>query len=502
MTTKSLRMMGPGITGLIALLATLSVAVAILLDRAGVAIALPAMLLFALCLRFPRQAHLVLLFLIPLSMEVHLASGLGTDLPDESVMWMLCLPVLATVIRSDDSASVTIRHHILFRLLLVQWLWACTTLFFSAYPLLSLKYVLAKAWYILPFAGGAALYLTTRRRLKWAAVVLMTAMVIASAWVMARQALLGFSFEKVNDAVRPLFRNHVNYSALLVCLLPVAVAGAVTSVRYRKVFIAISAFWLVAVFLTYSRGAWLAVPAGLVTALALRYRAIKWMAALSILIIAASILYLASDNRYLDHHPDFNRTIYHADLAGHIEATYRLRDLSTAERFHRWIGGLRMMDGHWLQGHGPNSFYPEYKPYVVSMFRTWVSANREHSTVHNYFLLLLTEQGIPGLLFFVVLLGFMFHAASKMYHGSKDPFTRTLALTLSAMLGMIITLIALSDLIETDKIGGLFYTIAGILACWSVRGERSATGFDVERIAQSIAQQVEREYQHHDGEAR
>jgi hypothetical protein len=68
MTVESLRIAVPGKTGLIALLATLSVTMAILLDRAAAALVLPALILFALCLRFPRHAHLILLFLIPLSM--------------------------------------------------------------------------------------------------------------------------------------------------------------------------------------------------------------------------------------------------------------------------------------------------------------------------------------------------------------------------------------------------------------------------------------------------
>jgi O-antigen ligase len=477
----------------IALLATLSVSAAVILNNGLVAAVPMALLLFVVCFRHTRQAHLLLLFLIPLSMEVQLTAALGTDFPDEALMWMLSLPITVIIFRSRDESAHAVRQELLFRILLVQWLWACTTIWFSAYPLLSLKYVLAKAWYILPFAGGAALFLNNRQRIVTASVVMITTMAAISIGVMARQAMTGFEFAKVNDAVRPLFRNHVNYSALLVCLLPLSVAGAYLSRKYRVAFLALSLFWLIAVFLTYSRGAWLAVPVGIITALALRYRMLGRLAALTAVIIFAAITLLALNNRYLDHRPDFNRTIYHADLAGHIEATYRLRDLSTAERFHRWIAAFRMMEGHWMQGHGPNSFYPEYKPHVVNSFKTWVSANPERSTVHNYFLLLLTEQGLPGLILFIILLIAMFRKASRLYHDHDDPFLRTMTLTIAAILGMIITLIMLSDLIETDKIGGLFYTIVGVLS--------SGAGFNVQRITQPIAQQVEREHEHHDGQA-
>ena len=144
-------------------------------------------------------------------------------------------------------------------------------------------------------------------------------------------------------------------------------------------------------------------------------------------------------------------------------ATYRLTDLSTAERFHRWIGGIRMTEGHLLHGYGPNGFYYAYKPYTVSAFQTYVSVNEERSTVHNYFLLLLIEQGIPGLVIFCLLLGVLFYYAHQWYHTASDKRERIYAAAVAAMLGMIVSLNLLSDLVETDKIGGLFFICVGIL---------------------------------------
>jgi O-antigen ligase len=59
-------------------------------------------------------------------------------------------------------------------------------------------------------------------------------------------------------------------------------------------------------------------------------------------------------------------------------------------------------DSKWL-GHGPGNFYPTYKKYTVTEFSTYLSDNDEKSTVHNYFLLLLVEQGIIGLAIFLAL---------------------------------------------------------------------------------------------------
>jgi O-antigen ligase len=92
-----------------------------------------------------------------------------------------------------------------------------------------------------------------------------------------------------------------------------------------------------------------------------------------------------------------------------------------------------------------------------------VSDNPERSTVHNYFLLILVEQGIPGLLIFCLLLYVLLSAAHRQYHAAEDLFDRAIAAGILAVLSMIILLNMLSDLIETDKVGSIFFICIGLL---------------------------------------
>ena len=107
------------------------------------------------------------------------------------------------------------------------------------------------------------------------------------------------------------------------------------------------------------------------------------------------------------------------------------------------------------------NFYYYYKPYSVSAYKTWVSRNNDHSTVHNYFLLTMCEQGIPGLLIFTALLFTCFYYVQKIYNRAKNEIHKTIAITIGTILGIITTVNFLSDLIETDKIGSLFYICIG-----------------------------------------
>jgi O-antigen ligase len=113
-----------------------------------------------------------------------------------------------------------------------------------------------------------------------------------------------------------------------------------------------------------------------------------------------------------------------------------------------------------------------------------VSANEEHSTVHNYFLLLLIEQGVPGLLLFLMLLALFFYQAQVLYHTTNDGFWKATIATVAVILVMICTVNVLSDLIETDKVGSVFYVCLAVLMIAGKKiNETSDLAPHIQRIA-------------------
>jgi O-antigen ligase len=83
--------------------------------------------------------------------------------------------------------------------------------------------------------------------------------------------------------------------------------------------------------------------------------------------------------------------------------------------------------------------------------------------VHNYFLLTIIEQGVIGLLLLLFLLGYMFYTAQRLFHATQDKFWQVVMATVAVILSMICTVNFLSDLIETDKVGSVFYICLAIL---------------------------------------
>jgi O-antigen ligase len=153
----------------------------------------------------------------------------------------------------------------------------------------------------------------------------------------------------------------------------------------------------------------------------------------------------------------------HNNFTDHMIATFRGRDMSSMERVYRWIAAINMSKERPVTGYGPNSFYYYYKPYAVSMFRTYVSRNDERSTTHNYFLFMLVGQGWPAMLLYATLIIVVFAQAQRTYHRFKDPFYKKVTMAVTMMFAGGFVNNFFSELIETHKVGALFYLSIGLL---------------------------------------
>lgn len=429
---------------------------------------------------------LLLLFALPFSFEYHFSSELGTDIPDEFLMLMVAALFFLYFFYLPKNLNTTIRRHPLMILLFIYLGWIFLTIFFSTDKIISLKFFLAKLWYIGAFVLAPLIVFQQKESIKSAAKILGISMFVVVIISLLRHAGYGFSFANINDSLFPFFRNHVNYSAMLVCIIPLFFAFHKLAASEKMKLLIKSAviILLVALFFSYSRGAWLALLVGLVSYWLIRKKKLFIFFVSAVVITLSLLFWIKSNDRYLKFANDYKTTIFHKDFREHLIATYELKDVSTAERFYRWIAGVRMIKDNLLHGYGPNTFYYNYKPYAVPAFRTWVSNNEDHSTVHNYFLLITVEQGIPGLIFFLLLLGSMIYYSQKLFHRSQDIFYKTTAITTGVILMMITVVNFLSDLIETDKIGSIFLLCFAVLIVTDINsGKESEFSPNIQSIS-------------------
>ena len=410
----------------------------------------------------PSVLFYLLLISLPLSVEFSFSDQLGTDLPDEPLMLAVSvLSVLYLVYRFTPFRSRLWHHPLLICLL--AWIgWMTITTMVSTTPWISFKFLLAKSWYIGAFLLAPLIWLRDQKSIRCALYCLFVPLFLLALLSVIRHAFEGFSFITSTAVVQPYFRNHVVYSAMLVTLVPVLFFSR-RFTQKKQLWDAAMILVLVALFFSYARGAWLALFVGIGAYLLLRNRLLVYGYVVVLLLSLLTIVWLKQGDRYLQFAPDYRTTIFHSDFQDHWRATYQGKDVSSVERFYRWIAGVRMVEEKPLIGFGPSSFYTRYRQYTVPAYKTWVSNNPDRSTVHNYFLLTAVEQGIPGLIIFLILFGALLFYAEKLYHRNRAIWIGQLAAGIAVIVVMLGVVNFWSDLIETDKIGSLFFLSIALL---------------------------------------
>lgn len=417
---------------------------------------------------------------LPLSFEFSFSEQLGTDLPDEPLMLAVSFLSLCSLIYHRRTLTFAYWRHPLF-ICFSCWLgWMLVATVFSETPWLSVKFLLAKIWYVGAFFLSPLIWLRTRQRLVLFLYCLFLPLFILGMISLVRHAAAGFRFASVSEVVWPYFRNHVVYAAMLMTLVPVLLLTR-RQVRQKMLWNLAILLTITAIYFSFSRGAWLALLVGGCAFLLLKKRLLIYGYLMFLLLCLSAFIWLKQEDRYLQYAPDYRTTIFHPEFSEHWQATYQGKDVSTVERFYRWIAGVRMIGERPIAGFGPSSFYSTYRSYTVPAYRTWVSNNPQKSTIHNYFLLTAVEQGIPGLLLFLLLVGAVLYYAERIYHSGRAVWQRQMAAGIGVVAVMLGVVNFWSDLIETDKIGSLFFLSISILLILEEGGSGNSRSH-IERI--------------------
>lgn len=420
----------------------------------------------AIVIKDYRVLYVLLIASLPLSQEIYLPNGLGTDLPSEPLMLAVSATGVLYFISNMHKVDLRFLYHPITVLLLVHVAWTCITAVSAEHPVVSIKFILAKIWYLIPFFFFPFALIRREEQYKKILSYIIVPLVLVVCWVLVRHAGYGFTFATSNTVVYPIFRNHVSYASILVLLLPflVGLYYLVKSPSSKKLVLIAIPIFIVAIYFSYTRAA-----QGSVLIAAGAYLMFKWRLARPAMLFAVvaavlGIIYLVQDNKYLDYAPNFDATITHYQFDNLIEATYKLEDISTMERVHRWVAGGRMLTKRPMLGYGPGNFYNTYQDYTLNEFQTYVSDNPEKSGIHNYFLMLAVEQGIPGTLIFTLLLIITILIGEKLYHRLEPGGARTIVMCSLVCLTVSTAILMFNDMIETDKMGPIFFfSIANIV---------------------------------------
>ncbi|MDF1698259.1 MAG: O-antigen ligase family protein [Saprospiraceae bacterium] len=407
---------------------------------------------------------------LPFSIEFYLGS-FGTDLPTEPIMLALtCIGILLFLLKFK-SISLSYIYHPISIFLFLHLIWLFFTSIFSQSPTVSYKFFLAKLWYVIPFFFLTFHFIKSSYSIEKITKLLSVFLGIAVAIVLTRHSMEGFTFDTSHQVVRPIFRNHVSYSAILVVVLPFiwAFYQNEKNVFIKRLLVGVIGLFVVGTYFSYTRAAQLSVVIAIGAYFIFKFRFAKIAVTASLIVAIIGSGYLMNNNKYLDFAPDFEKTVAHTKFDNLLEATYKMEDISTMERVYRWVAAAQMIEEKPFIGFGPGSFYFHYQKYTINSFETYVSDNPEKSGIHNYYLMTLVEQGILGLILFIGLVVSIVLYGERLYHEltNKRDKSYIMAATISTV--VICALLIINDLIEVDKVGPFFFLNASLIVLFDLK---------------------------------
>ncbi len=414
-----------------------------------------------------RWLYLCFWAVLPFSIEYYVGS-IGTDLPTEPMMILLTGIGIAIGISKIKNANLNFLFHPVSVFLILHLFWLFFTTLFSQTPVISIKFFLAKIWYVIPFYFMTFHFVKDRTSVLKIWRILSVALSFAIIYTLIRHAWAGFTFKASHKAPNPIFRNHVNYATMIAAVLPLLCGVLITDTKKKFFSWVMVALFLLGIIFSFTRAAQLTVFIMIGAYFAVRWRMIKIFILMSVIGAILGGAYLVHNNAFMQYAPDFDRTVEQTKFDKLIEATYKMEDVSTMERVYRWVAAGYMIADKPITGFGPGGFYSNYKKYTVYNFRTWVSDNPEKSGIHSYYLMTTVEQGVIGLVIFLLFCFSVLIRGQRAYHHAHPSDRPVIMASILSFLAICCVNI-INDLIEVDKLGPLFFMNAAIIVWYDIR---------------------------------
>ncbi|MFK7756813.1 MAG: O-antigen ligase family protein [Flavobacteriales bacterium] len=428
---------------------------------------LPAVILVIL-LAFFKLDYLILsiVFMAPVSVNLESLEmgGLGLFLPTEPLLIGVLLLFFMKLL-TDSSIDKRIFTHPVSWAIYAYFIWIFFTSFTSAQPLVSFKYLISRAWFVVSFYFIAAHLFKNYKNLDRYFWLYMFPLFFVMLYTMTRHAMEGFEHDPAHWVMTPFFNDHTSYGAALAFTLPMFIGMLLTDkikTTSKLLLIPMLAIFATALVLSYTRAAWVSlIAAGAVGAF--MYFRIKLSTLIIATVLGAVFLVFSLEQLLMD--LERNKQDSSDSLSEHVESISNISsDASNLERLNRWNAALRMFEERPLVGFGPGTYAFEYAPYQSAADRTIITTDSgDAGNAHSEYLGPLAEMGLLGPLLYLLIIIIVTVTAFRVVYALPNGHLKMIAIT--AYLGLFTYYVhgVLNNFLDTDKISCLFWGFTAMI---------------------------------------
>ncbi len=421
----------------------------------------------------PKNVFCITVFSTPFAIDLT-SDGSALSIPTEPLLIGILILFLFKFILEGYPDKKIFRHPVAVTII-VYLLWVLITSFTSQMPLVSIKSLIARLWFIIPMVFiGILLYkkLSDAKGVVWAYALALAIICLITTYTHAQY---GFSERVGHSVMSPYYNDHTAYGAILTLFLPVTfyfIFDKSYSKLYRSVAIALTAVLFIALFFSYCRAAWVSLVGALLVFLVIWFRIkLRW-----ILISAGILIVLFFTFQFeIVYRLEKNKQNSSQNFVEHLQSITNISsDASNMERINRWQSAIRMWEDRPFWGWGPGTYQFFYAPYQSSTERTVISTNSgDLGNVHSEYLGPLTDSGLIGLLTFLGIICAALYTGIKVFRKAAQDNVRFFALAL--VIGLVSYFIhgIMNNFLDTDKLAVPVWGFIGILMALDIYHSRS-----------------------------
>jgi O-antigen ligase len=415
---------------------------------------------------------LFIVFATPLSISLReLGLNLGVDiyLPTEPLLVFVLAIFFLKLLYEKKFNKETLRHPVTIAIFIYLG-WLLITSFTSSFPVISLKFFLAKLWFIIPFyIIGIQFFRNSKNIYRF-----ITAYSLALSIVVIYSLLRLKTYGMVNEnaahwVMSPFYHDHTSYGAILAMFLPVVLSLTFNSKKtfYKLLFGGLTILFFIGLIFSYTRAAWISV----IVIFFIYFAVILKIKFRTILITSGIIigLFFGFKTQLLLKMEQNNATSNKSFSTHIMSITNISNDDSNLERINRWKSAIRMFKEKPIFGWGPGTYTENYAPFQISYEKTLISTNAgDMGNAHSEYLGPLSESGVLGMLSFTLIVALALYYGLKRNKNLRDKKLKSLHL--SIVLGFITYVIHgfLNNFLDTDKLSIPFWSFIAIIVVFEL----------------------------------
>lgn len=410
------------------------------------------------------KVMMLISFLVPLSVVLDELEQLAISLPAEPLLAGMLILFIAKLLL-DGHYDKNISRHPVAIVIYCMFFWMLVTTVTSEMPVVSIKFMVSRLWFIIPSFFFCALMFKKPKNIDWFIWLYIASLCIVVVYTTINHAKYAFTNESAHWVMTPFYNDHTAYGAALAIYLIYAITYAVLpgiKTSRRIIILGVVALLSLAMVLSSCRAAWVSLAAAIAVLICVLLK-IKFRWILTTVVILTG-LFFAFQHQIIDA-LEHNSQDASGDIVENIQSITNIStDASNLERINRWQSAFRLFAERPVFGWGPGTYQFVYAPYQMSKEKTIISTNAgDGGNAHSEYIGPLAEQGVMGSLLVLILVITVVYTGLRAYRRAKNKKAKVLAIgSTLAFFGYFVHGF-LNNFLDTDKLAVPVWSTAALI---------------------------------------